>query len=107
MPGRDPDAAKRSARVAAEIRAEMKRQGLTGAELAERLRAAGVEVPNPMWITRRLTGRVNLVKPVQVVYGETEDLAEIAKALKVAPSRLVRVVNVKNKTAKRSARTTE
>jgi len=93
MPGRDPEAAERSSRVADAIRAEMKHQGLTGAGLRDKLREAGVQVPNDMWITRRLTGQVNLVEPVRVVYGPSDDLEAIASVLKVDPARFVRVLN--------------
>jgi transcriptional regulator with XRE-family HTH domain len=103
MPGRDPDAAQRSAAVAAEIRAVMKQQGLSGAELADRLRDAGVQVSNAMWVTRRLTGQVNLVEPERVIYGPTDDLAAIAEVLKVDPKRFVRVVNSKASHAATSA----
>jgi hypothetical protein len=107
MPGRDPEARDRSAAVAAEIRAEMKRQGLTGVELRERVErfrgapVADQEGARKMWLTRRLSGDVNLVRPVRVVYGPTEDLALIARALKVNPERFVRVINLsKPKTSK-------
>lgn len=96
MPGRDPEAAQRSALVADAIRAEMKRQGLTGTELRNRLEAAGVTVPNAMWVTRRMTGQVNLVEPERIVYGPTADLLAIADALNVDPKRFVRVVNTRN-----------
>jgi hypothetical protein len=73
----------------------MKRKGLSGVELrAEVERLRGAPVPNQMWMSRRLTGDVNLVRPVRVVYGPTEDLKVIAKALDVDPDRLVRVINV-------------
>lgn len=93
MPGRDPEAQKRSEIVGNEVRRLMREQGLTGAGLREALRAAGTDVPNNMWITRRVTGQVNLVEPVRVVYGPTDELVAIAKVLDVDPARLVRVVN--------------
>jgi hypothetical protein len=95
MPGRDPEARKRSENVAEAIRDEMAKAKLTGAGLRDALRAAGVEVPNDMWVSRRLTGEVNLVQPVKVVYGPTPDLEAIAAVLKVDPSRLVRAINRK------------
>jgi hypothetical protein len=93
MPGRDPEAAARSAAVAAELDREMRNQGINGAELGRRLRAAGHDVPNAMWITRRTTGRVNLVEPEAVVYKATGDLEKICAVLKVDPRRFVNVVN--------------
>lgn len=93
MPGRDPAAAERSQRIADAVRAEMKRQGLTGAGLRDKLREAGVEIPNDMWITRRMTGQVNLATPVRVIYGPTDDLQAIARVLNVDADRFVRVVN--------------
>lgn len=102
MPGRDPEAAARSAAIAAEIRAEMKSQGLTGVELRNRVEqlrgrpVAAADGSRRMWITRRLAGRINLVEPVKVVYGPTEDLELIARALGVKPDRFVRVINRKS-----------
>lgn len=98
MPGRDPEAQTRSEIVGDEVRRLMRERGLTGAGLREALRAAGHDVPNNMWVTRRVTGQVNLVEPVKVVYGPTEDLVAIAKILDVDPARLVRVVNRKPST---------
>jgi hypothetical protein len=101
MPGRDPNAKDRSARVAAEIRTEMRRQGITGPELVARInKVRGNPVADNdrnarVWISRRLTGKTNLVQPERVVYGPTEDLTDIAKALGVDAYRLVRVVNTK------------
>jgi hypothetical protein len=96
MPGRDPEALTRSQTVGDEIRRLMREKGLTGVGLREALLAAGYDVPNEMWVTRRLTGAVNTVEPVKVVYGPTDDLKAIAKVLDVDPNRLVRVVNRKN-----------
>jgi len=98
MPGRDPEARQRSQKVADEIRAEMAKQGLTGAALRRKLEEAGVEVPNDMWMTRRLNGDVNLVTPVKIVYGPTADLERIAEVLKVDPKRFVRILNKTSKT---------
>lgn len=100
MPGRDPEARERSVRVAGEIRAVMAQKGLSGAGLAVLLRKAGIEVPNDMWLSRRLTGAVNLVQPVKVVYGPTEELEKIAEALDVDPKRFTRVVNATGSTRK-------
>lgn len=94
MPGRDPKARERSERVASVIREIMFHAGMTGVALRAALQEAGVAVPSDMWITRRLTGHVNLVEPVTVVYGPTDDLKAIAKALGVSVDRLVNVVNV-------------
>lgn len=95
MPGRSPASAERSARVAREIRTAMKRQGLSGPELAARIETIrGSALPNAMWLSRRLTGRTNLVEPVKVIYGPTADLKLIAEALNIKPARLVRVVNL-------------
>ncbi len=90
MPGRDPEARERSERVAVEIRAVMRQKGLSGAALADMLRTQGMTVPNDMWLSRRLTGAVNLVEPVKVVYGPTDELEQIANALGVDPKRLAR-----------------
>lgn len=111
MPGRDPEAAERSSRVGEAIRAEMKRQGLTGAELQKRieeLRGAPVAASvgaRKMWLTRRLAGEVNLVQPVKVVYGPTDDLDDIAKVLGVKPDRFIRVLNIKRATTRKSVDT--
>lgn len=103
MPGRSPESAARSARVASEIQTEMKRQGLTGRELAARIeQIRGAPLPNEMWVSRRITGKTNLVKPERIVYGPTDDLKVIAEALNIPPARLVRVVNV-NKTLNKPA----
>jgi len=106
MPGRDPEAQKRSEAVAAEIRAAMAKKGLTGAALRDLLREAGVEVTNDMWLSRRLNGDVNLVEPVKVVYGPSEDLVAIAKVLGVDADRLVRVVNSPSKSKPSTPATT-
>ena len=103
MPGRDPDAQARSTRVSKAIRDEMTRQGLTNVALAEKLREHGVHVPNDMWIARRLTGQVNLVEPVKVVYGPTDDLEAIADVLGVKADRFVRVINSTRKPAPSAA----
>lgn len=95
MPGRDPDAADRSARVAHRIRTEMRRQGLSGLDLRvriEKLRGTPVadnERNARVWMSRRMTGKVNLIQPVKVIYGPTEDLNIIARALGVDPNMLV------------------
>lgn len=82
MPGLSPESATRSARVATAIRTEMKRHGLSGADLAKRIETVrGSALPNGMWLSRRLTGKVQLVEPVQVLYGPTPDLALIIRAL--------------------------
>jgi hypothetical protein len=113
MPGRDPEAAERSAQIGAAVSAEMKRQGLTGIELRQRveqLRGAPVaerEGARRMWLTRRLDGSVNLVKPVKVVYGPTSDLEDIAKVLDVDPKRFIRVINVKRTTTRKPVNTAE
>jgi hypothetical protein len=104
MPGRSPESAERSSRVAKAIRAEMKHQGLTGPELTARIeRIRGARLPNGMWLSRRLTGKTNLVEPVKVVYGPTADLMVIAEALGVKPARLVRVTNLTKPAAGRSS----
>lgn len=115
MPGRDPEAAERSARIGEAVSAEMKHQGLTGIELRQRveqLRGAPVaerEGARRMWLTRRLDGSVNLVRPVKVIYGPTEDLEDIAKVLGVDPKRFVRVINtpsVKRTTTRKPVKNT-
>lgn len=104
MPGRSPESAARSARVASEIQTEMKRQGLTGRELAARIEEIrGAALPNEMWVSRRITGKTNLVRAERVVYGPTDDLRIIAQALNVNPSRLIRAVNVNKKLNKPAA----
>lgn len=52
--------------VAAEVRAELGRQRITGAKLAERLGVSGV------WVSRRLSGHIALT---------TDDLERISIAL--------------------------
>jgi DNA-binding Xre family transcriptional regulator len=105
MPGRDPEALKRSAQIGAAVHAEMKRQGLTGVELRKRieeLRGAPVgstENNRAVWLSRRISGKVNLVKPVRVVYGPTDDLADICKILGVKPERIIRVSKSESRTA--------
>lgn len=99
MPGRDPEAADRSARVAHRIRTEMRRQGLSGLDLRvriEKLRGQPVadnERNARVWMSRRMTGKVNLIQPVKVIYGPTEDLAIIARALGVDPHTLVNAID--------------
>lgn len=96
MPLHNAEAADRSTRVAEQLRTAMKHQGLSGVELLNRL--TGVPLPEGegnrrKWLSTRLTGKTNLVKPVKVVYGPTDELRAIAAALGVDPDRLVRVVN--------------
>lgn len=99
MPGRDPEAATRSAQIGAAIHTVMKQKGLSGVELrkrVEKLRGAPVaerDGARRVWLTRRLGGHVNLVQPVTVIYGPTDDLKDIAKALDVDVDRFVRIVN--------------
>ena len=57
--------------VAAELRGQMAKRGITGAGLARKLQA-----PNAMWIHRRLSGTVEL---------SVDDLVSIADGLGVAP----------------------
>jgi transcriptional regulator with XRE-family HTH domain len=57
--------------VAAEVRAELGRQRVTGAELAKRLGVSGV------WVSRRLSGHQSLT---------TDDLEAISTALAVPVS---------------------
>jgi hypothetical protein len=97
MPGRDPEAQSRSEVVADAIRAEMVKQNLTGAALRAKLIESGIQVPNDMWLSRRLNGDVNLIQPVKVVYGPTADLEAIAKVLGADPNRLIRAVNSASK----------
>lgn len=106
MPGRDPQAAERSQRVATEIKSEMRRQGLSGVDLIAKIEeVTGKKIPNTMWLSRRLNGAVNLVQPERVIYGPSDDLTEIAQALGVKPDRLVRVVNITPKSTRTESTT--
>ncbi len=87
MQARTPE----SEKVAEAIRAGMKRQGLSGADLAAKLAEIRGDRPDAMWMTRRLQGSVHLVKPVMVQTGwrATDELCEIAEALNVPVEQLM------------------
>lgn len=98
MPGRNPEAAKRSTQIAKQLAAAKKLQGLSADELCDILAASGVTIPHTgpnrrKWWSNRMLGKVNLVTPVKVVYGPTDELRAIARALGLDVDRLVRVVN--------------
>jgi transcriptional regulator with XRE-family HTH domain len=52
-------------RLAAAIRSAMKRQGLSGRDMADRIGQLRGEPVNDMWISRRVTGTKALVAPVR------------------------------------------
>lgn len=60
--------------VAAELRAEMARQRISGREMARRLGE------NPMWVSSRVSGHVPI---------DLQDLERIARELDVHPRRLL------------------
>ncbi len=99
MPGRDPEAQERSRRVGEAIRAIMRQKDITGVqlrELIEKRRGEPVSASSrgqDVWLSRRLLGDVNLVQPVKVVYGPTDDLEDIAAVLGTSADRLVRAAN--------------
>jgi hypothetical protein len=104
---RNPESINRSARIATAIRAEMRKRGITSdaelRRLVEKHRGAPVsanEGSASVWMSRRMTGGIDLVKPVRVVYGPTRDLEDIAAVLGVPVSRFLRVANNTNSKSK-------
>ena len=81
-----------SERVAEAIRAAMKSQHLSGADLAREIEKIRGTRPHAMWISKRVHGDVHLVRPTGL-FGPTEDLKEIAAALGVDVAELVAPAN--------------
>jgi hypothetical protein len=82
--------------VAEAIRAAMKSQNLSGVDLAnrlERVRGSALPYDKGVWVSKRTSGKVHLVQPVKVIYGPTDELRDIAKALGVSVGSLVEVAN--------------
>jgi transcriptional regulator with XRE-family HTH domain len=65
------------------VRAEMNRQGISQAQLAERIARRRGRAVSPMWVSRRVSGYVPLTRPRLTV-----DLVHIAEALGVTPETL-------------------
>jgi hypothetical protein len=80
---RSPEAA----RVAEKIRTVMKHQGLSGAELADRIERLTGERHSYMWMTRRMLGHIHLTEPETVVvrHHPNRELELIAQALDMDP----------------------
>lgn len=77
--------------VGAAINAALKRKGLSGADLANRvgaMRGSTLKFPD-VWASKRTTGKINLVLP-SGDYAPTEELSEIAAALGISVADLLR-----------------
>jgi transcriptional regulator with XRE-family HTH domain len=87
MEARSPE----SLAVAEAIRDVMKRESLSGVDLADRLETIRGSRPGDMWISKRRHGSVHLVRPKTTVitWEPTEDLRQIAQALGVPVEELI------------------
>jgi hypothetical protein len=87
-----------AARVAAAIRAAMKREGLSDAELRRRIEQLTGVLPTWQWMTRHKYGQVHLTEPVIVKHGPNKDLRLIAQALGVDAQSLADAADEKDST---------